>query len=136
MGNAYVGKQLSQPVTVNDLFNGQSVTTMQQPYLLTEADFLRLKGSPPITATLATIVFSGTVGYALSLGPKITPMLGGGQSQLTSGEINTMIAGTILSFALYIIGFCLPNDKKNIMKKITRHFDNAPPSSHIVGDPE
>lgn len=132
----YEGRHLSQPIAVTDILNGQSVTTMQAPYLLTEADFLRLKGSPPVTAALATIVFSGVVGYAVSLGPKITPLLEGGKSQLTSGEISTMVTGTIFSVLLYAIGFWGPNDKKKTMKKIAIHFDSAPPSSHIVGGPE
>lgn len=136
MEHAYEGRQLSQPIAVTDLLNGHSVTTMQPPYLLTEADFLRLKGGPPVTAALATIVFSGAVGYAVSLGPKITPLFEGGKSQLTSGEISTMVAGAFFSVVLYAIGFYWPNDKKKTMKKIASHFDSAPPSSHIVGGRE
>lgn len=133
MESEYEGRQLSQPILVNDLLNGRSVTTLQAPYLLTEADFLRLKGSPPVTAAFATIVFSGVVGYAVSLGPKIAPLFDGGKSQLTSGEISTMAVGTLASVLLYAIGFLWPNDKKKMMEKILRHFDSAPPSSHIVG---
>lgn len=136
MEHAYEGRQLSQPIVVTDLLNGRSVTTMQPPYLLTEADFLRLKGGPPVTAALATIVFSGVVGYAVSLGPKIAPLFDGGKSQLTSGELSTMVVGTIASAVLYGIGFWWPNDKKKTMKKISKHFDSAPPSSHIVGGQE
>lgn len=133
MKRAYEGRQLSQPIVVADLLNGRSVTTMQPPYLLTEADFLRLKGGPPVTAALATIVFSAVVGYVVSLGPKIAPLFDGGKSGLTSGELNTMGVGTLASAALYAIGFWLPNEKKKTMKKISKHFDSAPPSSHVVG---
>lgn len=136
MERAYEGRQLSQPIIVTDLLNGRSVTTMQSPYLLTEADFLRLKGGPPVTAALATIIFSGVVGYAVSLGPKIAPLFDGGKSQLTSGELSTMAVGTIASAVLYGIGFWWPNDKQKTMKKISKHFDSAPPSSHIVGGQE
>lgn len=136
MKHAYEGRQLSQPIIVADLLNGRSVMTLQPPYLLTEADFLRLRGGPPVTAALATIVFSGVVGYAVSLGPNIAPLFDGGESQLTSGELSTMVVGAIASAALYAIGFCWPNDKKKTMKKISRHFVSAPPSSHIVGGQE
>ena len=136
MERAYEGRQLSQPIVVTDLLNGRSITTMQPPYLLTEADFLRLKGGPPVTAALATIVFSGVVGYAFSLGPKIAPLFDGKESQLTSSELSTMVIGAIASTVLYAIGLCWPNDKKKTMKKISRHFDSAPPSSHIVGGQE
>ena len=133
MDHAYEGRQLSQPIVVYNLLNGQSVTTMQLPYFLTEADFVRLKGGKPVTATLATIVFSGVVGYAVSLGPKIAPLFDGGNSLLTSSESSTMMVGAIVSAILYGIGFWWPNDKKKTMKKISKHFDSAPPSSHIVG---
>ncbi|WP_068857930.1 hypothetical protein [Perlucidibaca aquatica] len=136
MEQAYEGRQLSQPIVVTDLLNGRSVTTMQPPYLLTEADFLRLKGGQPITATLATIVFSGVVGYAVSLGPKIAPMFEDEKSQLSSGELSTIVVGTIASAAFYAIGFWWPNDKMKTMKKISKHFDSAPPSSHFVGGKE
>lgn len=136
MEHAYEGRQLSQPIIVTDLLNGRSVTTMQQPFLLTEADFLRIKGSPPVTAALATIMFSGVVGYAVSLGPKIAPIFDGEKSQLTSGEIGTMAIGAMASIFLYAVGYWWPNDKKKVMKNISRHFDSVPPSSHIVGDRE
>lgn len=132
MERTYEGRQLSQPIAVTDLLNGRSVTTLQAPYLLTEADFLRLKGGPPITATLATIIFSGVIGYAVSLGPKIAPVFEGHDSQLASAEIRTMVAGMAIAAALYAVGFCWPNDKKKTMEKISKHFDGAPPSSHIL----
>lgn len=136
MGRAYEGRQLSQPIAVTDLLNGKSVATMQPPYFLTEVEFERLKGSPPITAALATIVFSGVVGYAVSLGPKITPLFDSKPSELTSGELRTIVAGIVISAGLYAIGYLWPNDKKKTMRKIAKHFDSAPASTHIVGGVE
>ncbi|HHQ4778524.1 TPA: hypothetical protein ACSP0C_002251 [Aeromonas veronii] len=134
MVDEYKGKQIQQTIVVTDLLNGRTVTTMQQAYLLTEADFLRLKGSPPVTAAIATIIFSGVIGYIVSLGPKIAPIFNGGASELTSGEINTILVGITISIALYAVGFFCPNDKKKLMNKISKHFDDAKPSSHIVGE--
>lgn len=134
MVDEYKGKQIQQTIVVADLLNGRTVTTMQQAYLLTEADFLRLKGSPPVTAAIATIIFSGVIGYIVSLGPKIAHVFNGGASDLTSGEINTILVGTTISIVLYAVGFFCPNDKKKLMNKISKHFDDAKPSSHIVGE--
>ena len=136
MEREFEGRQLNQPIIVTDLLNGMSVATIQPPYLLTEADFERLKGSPPITATLATIFFSGVVGYAIGLGPKIAPLLESKPSELTSGELRTIVAGTVISGLLYFIGYLWPSDKKKTMKKIAKHFDGAPPSTHIIGGAE
>lgn len=47
-----------------------------------------------------------------------------------------MVVGAVASALLYATGFFWPNDKKKTMKKISKHFDGAPPSSHIVGGGE
>jgi hypothetical protein len=136
MDNQIVGREISNSISVTNLLNGRSVATIQQPYLLTEADYERLKGSQPITSAMATIVFSGVVGYAVGLGPKITPMFESKASELTSGEIKTIVGFTLIAVVLYVIGFAVPNGKKKTMKKIARHFDSAPASAHIVGGAE
>ena len=136
MAKAYEGKQLDRPIVVADLLNGRSVATLQAAYPLHEADFLRLQGSPPATAALATIVFSGVVGYAVSLGPKIEPLFLGGKMELSSGETRTLVLGTTLALVLYGIGFFWPNEKKKVMKRISQHFQDAKPSTHIVGGAE
>lgn len=133
MEQPYEGRQLSQPIAVSDLLNGRSVATIQPPYCLTEVEFERLKGSPPITATLATIVFSGVIGYAIGLGPKVAPMLEGKSPELAAGEVRTIVVGSVLSLVLYAVGFCWPNSKRKTMKKIASHFEAAPPSTHIIG---
>ena len=67
MEPAYQNQQLNQSVVVRDLLSGNSIATMQAPFLLLEVDYVHLQGSPPPTATLATILFSAVVGYAISL---------------------------------------------------------------------
>ena len=134
MGNTFIGQQLSQPTPITDLLNGQSVATIQVPYILTEADFLRLKGGPPITAATAAMLFSGVVGYAISLGPKITPVFEGGSLLLEPGELRTILGCIALSVVIYGLGLFCPDDKKRTMRKIDEHFKNAQPSSHIIGD--
>ena len=133
MATEYRDRQLSQPIVVADVLNGQSIATLQSVFALTEADFLRLQGGPPTTATLATVIFSGVVGYAISLGPKLEPILSGGQIQLTSGETRTIVLGTIASAILYGIGYFLPNDRKKVLNRISSHFLTAKTSTHIVG---
>ena len=133
MATEYRGRQLSQPIVVADVLNGESIATLQSVFALTEADFLRLQGGPPATATLATVIFSGVVGYAISLGPKLETMLSGGQSQLTSGETKTIVIGIVIAGILYGIGYFLPNDRKNVLSRIAAHFQRAKASTHIFG---
>ena len=133
MPTEYKGRQLNQPIVVDDALNGESIATLQSVFALTEADFLRLQGGPPTTATLATVIFSGVVGYAISLGPKLETIFSGGQSQLTGGETKTIVIGTIASAFLYGIGCLLPNDRKRVLARISTHFQNSRTSTDIVG---
>ena len=132
MATEYRGRQLNQPIVVADVLNGESIATLQPAFALNEADFLRLKGGPSTTATLATVIFSGVVGYAISLGPKLETVLSGGQSQLTSGETKTIAIGVVASAILYGVGYFLPNDRKKVLSRIAADFENAKTSTHIV----
>lgn len=133
MATEYTGRQLTQPIVVADVLNGESIATLQSVFALTEADFIRLQGGPPTTATLATVIFSGVVGYAISLGPKLEAVLSGGQSQLTGGETKTLVIGLVASVVLYGIGYFLPNERKSVLSRISTHFQNAKASTHIIG---
>lgn len=123
----YEGQQLNQTINVTDLLNEQSITTMQKPFLLSEADFLRLKGKPPITASLSSMLFAGDIGYVISIASKFK------NKQLSAGEIWTVIIVLIIAILIYGVGFLFPNDQKRTIKKISKHFEDAPVSSHIVG---
>lgn len=131
MRPSYEGQQLSQTINVTGLLNGQSITTMQQPFLLSEADFLRLKGKPPITASFSFMIFGGIIGYAIPLAPKLTLPLK--NNPITAGEIWTIIIGILIATLIYGVGSLFPNDQKKTIKRISKHFEDAPVSSHIVG---
>lgn len=133
MAESHEDQAVQQPFVVSNLLNGQSVASLQAVFPLTEADFLRLKGSQPVTTAFATIIFSGVIGYAISLGPKLEPLASGGKFQLTTGETWTLILGVGISVLLYAIGFMCPNEKKRTMRLIENHFKRSKPSTHIVG---
>jgi hypothetical protein len=133
MTERHEGTEVRQPFVVSNLLNGQTVATLQAAFPLTEADFLRLKGGPPATSATAALLFSGGVGYAISLGPKIEATFLGGSEQLSAGEIRTMLAVTAISILLYLAGLLMPNDKRRMLKRIEAHFRDSAPSTHIVG---
>jgi hypothetical protein len=133
MTERHEGTEVRQPFVVSNLLNGQTIATLQAAFPLNEADFLRLKGGPPATSAAAALLFSGGVGYAISLGPKIEATLFGGSDQLSSGEVRTMIAVAVISLVLYGAGWLLPNEKRRILRRIEAHFRESTPSTHIVG---
>lgn len=126
-------QRIDQPVVVADVMNGQTIAMLQAIYPLSEADFVRLKGGTPITAATAVMIFSGVVGYAIGLGPKLESLITGNQLLLSSGEIKTIAVWSAISLAIYFIGYCLPNERTSVMKKLSNHFKATKSSTHIIG---
>jgi len=126
-------QQINKPVVVADVMNGQTIAMLQTVYALSEADFVRLKGGTPITAKAAGMIFSGVVGYAIGLGSKLESLITGDQSLMSIGEIKTIAGWSFFSLVVYAIGFCLPNERTSVMKKLSNHFKATKSSTHIIG---
>lgn len=126
-------QQLDKPLVVADVMNGQTIAMLQTVYPLSEADFVRLRGGPPITAAGAVMIFSGVVGYTIALGPRLQTIITSDQPLFSNGEIQTILAWSALSLAVYLIGLCLPNERTSVMKKMSNHFKAAKSSTHIIG---
>lgn len=126
-------QQINQPVVVADVMNGQTIAMLQAVYPLTEADFVRLQGGTPITAASAVMIFSGVVGYAIGLGPKLESIVTGSQPFMSNGELKTIAGWSAVSLIIYGIGYFLPNERTSVMKKLCNHFKATKSSTHIMG---
>jgi hypothetical protein len=126
-------QQIEKSVVVADVLNGQTIAMLQALYPLTEADFVRLKGSAPITVWVAGSIFSGVLGYAIGLGPKLQSMIAGDQLLMSTGEIKVIAVWSLISLVFYLIGKCFPNERTGVMKKISNHFKGAKSTTHITG---
>ena len=134
MSRDYEGREIRQSVRIEGVFNGRSVASMQTPFMLTEADFMRLKGGPPITASISAGIVSAVFGFGISLIPKLTPMLRGGEIQVSNPEGYTVIGGLIAAALIYLVGLVFPSDKGRVMKNIAAHFVEEKPSIRILGE--
>lgn len=134
MTTEIVNQQLDKPFSVSGLMNGQTIAQLQSPYLLSEADFVRLKGRARPTETVAVMIFSAIVGYAISLGPKLLDLLKNDNPLFSTPELKHIAGWCILSLLIYFLGYALPNDRASVMKKLSDHFNTAKPSTHIVED--
>jgi len=116
------GRNITETQLVPDLLTGTDIGTWQAEYLLREVEFERIKYGKPITFNWAVSIALTTFGFGLNL-------LAKGFSDVASiskGEWVALGAGIVLFVALYIIGLCLPNNHKKVMKKIEEHFKEAP----------
>lgn len=134
MSRDYEGREIRQSVRIKGVLNGRSVASMQTPFMLTEADFMRLRGGPPITASISGVIVSAVVGYGIGLIPKLTPMLKGEEVQISDPEGYTVLGGLIIAIVIYLAGLAFPSDKGKVMKNIANHFVEEKPSIKILGD--
>lgn len=114
--------EITETQIVPNLLTGADIGTWQAEYLLREVEFERIKHGKPITYIWANGFALTTFGFGLNL-------LAKGYSDaslIIKGEWLALSAGIIFSLVLYITGFCLPNNRKKVMNKIEKHFENAP----------
>ena len=94
-----------------------------------EVEFERLKNGKPITYNWANSVGLTTFGFALNL-------LGKGYSDYTiivKGEWIALAFGGGVTIILYLVGLCLKDSRKLVMKKIEKHFESAPTKRRVLG---
>lgn len=132
MQKTYSNQRLNSSVVVGGLLSGQSIATIQQPFILSEVEYMHLRGNPPLTASWATNLLFAVIGYGVSLGPKFFALFRGQDSELSSAEWMTLLIGVIASGVLYLVGLALPNDRKKLMRRIADHFKNAPASHRVL----
>ena len=118
------GEHRTNPYLVPVQLSGQSVGTWQEDYLLREVEYVHLKNGKPKTVIWAGDLLLTTFGYALGLIAKGYSNI----STINTGEWIALAAGGIISICLYAIGYFLPNERKDVMKRIEDHFKQAPTS--------
>ena len=123
-------KEITETQIVSDLLTGTDIGTWQSEYLLREVEFERIKYGKPITFNWANSIALTTIGFGLNLVAKGYSNV----ANINKGEWIALSAGIAFSIALYIIGLLLPNNRKKVMKKIEKHFENAPTKRQAFKD--
>jgi hypothetical protein len=127
-----IDSEITNTQLVDGLFTGHDIGTWQADYLLREVEFERIKHGKPITYNWANSIGLTTVGFGLNL-------LGKGYSDVAligKGEWVALSSGAIVTLVLYFIGLCIKDSRKVVMKKIGKHFENAPTRRQLFGGEE
>lgn len=128
----YNNESITETLFTTDMLSGISFATTQPDYPLSAADYMQLKNGWVSVYGWALNVGFATFGYALSIFPKVFSGFLGGNEVVNKGEWITLGVGVVLMLGLCLLGFVLPNDKKNIMKAIKDHFKTAPKTRQAV----
>lgn len=125
-------ENLTQTLITDEMFSGIAFATIQVDYTLSAADYMQLKNGWVSAYGWALNVGFATFGYALSIFPKMYSSFFGGNESVSKGEWVTLGGGVTVVLILCFLGFCLPSDKKKVMKAINEHFKTAPKTRHPV----
>lgn len=127
------GQRFTETLPVTAERTEPSIGSLQADFPLCEADFLRLKNGTPKTVTAAYTIFLTAVGLGLSIGGKYAEaVINKSQVPIPKWELYALGGAVLLAGILYFAGFCLPNDKKQVMKDIETHFKKSPRTRQIV----
>lgn len=118
------------------LLSGASIGTWQADYPLTGRDYEHLKNGKPVTFNWANSILLTSIGIGLTLFGKYISQQTVPSVVIYKGEWIALGVGIAISIILYLIGLCLPNDRKSIMKKLKDHFDNSPKKRQLVQEGE
>ncbi|MDN3551904.1 hypothetical protein QWY74_00210 [Halomonas almeriensis] len=120
-------RELSDTQLVPDLLTGTDIGTWQAEYLLREVEFERLMHGKPVTYNWANSIALATFGFCLNIGAKGYSDI----SRVSSGEWVALAAGFGIAAILYLIGLALPDRRKEVIKNIRDHFEQAPTKRQV-----
>lgn len=123
---------ITQTLVTKNLFNGVSIGTFQEDFQLSEADFLRLKNEGTPLSTWSLNILFAVIGFGMSILPKWIAEIAGKPEKVSQSEWAALLAGLVLSIALLLIGKFLPNEKKELLRRMNKHFKSAPKTRHFV----
>lgn len=117
----YQNEEITKPVRIpiDDVVIG----TFTEDYHLSEVEFERIKVGQPKTLGLAYSLLGITIGFGATVSSKISDQRG--LSEVSSGDWQTLGVLVLATAFVFVIGLCLPNKRKTVLKKIDEHFEYA-----------
>ncbi|GAB3370046.1 hypothetical protein NCG89_09220 [Spongiibacter taiwanensis] len=134
--NDRINEEIDQPVIVSGLISGMSIGTWQEDYHLTGRDYEHLKNGKPVTFNWANSILLTSIGIGLTLLGKYISQQTNPSVVIYKGEWIGLGIGIAISIILYVIGLCLPDDRKKLMRKLKDHFDNSPKMRQMMKEGE
>lgn len=127
----YEGEVITETVVASDMLSGMTIGTLQEDFSLSEADFLRLKNESSSVSGWALNISFAVIGWAISILPKWISEFSGNQEQVSKSEWIVLVIGVVIVLGLKGIAGFIPNEKTQLMKRMEKHFKEAPKSRQI-----
>jgi hypothetical protein len=127
-------KTFSESFRVNeDIRQQPGIQIAQEPFYLTEADFIKIKHDNSEITTWANRLLLGSIGFGLALLAEfINQVINPNYQGLSRGEIIAFTIAISLSIVLHILGHYVTNERKETFYAIQKHFKSAKRSKQII----
>ncbi|WP_252959045.1 hypothetical protein [Pseudomonas simiae] len=127
-------QSVTQTVNSDHLLSGSYLfATVQADYSLSATEFMMLKNRWVSLYAWALNIAFATFGFGMSVLPKfISGPDAGSVNALSKGEWWTLAVGMGLVILFCLIGFFLPNERKEAMNSIKEHFKIMPKSRQQI----
>lgn len=129
----YDNEVITETLTSSDMYSGMSFATSQIDYLLSAADYMKLKNNWVSLYSLAVSCTVLSLGFALNIFPKLySSFVEGGSVAVSDGEWAVLLGALAVSALLFVVGLFMPSEKTSVMKAIDKHFKTVPKTRHMV----
>jgi len=129
MGSVVRGKTIGQTFVLDeDIAVKPKIALLQCPFLLCEADYVRLTqpGSKVTYAAFAILLLSAGWGI-----PMVAKFMSAWFSRtpvsVQTWEYWGLAIGIVAAAILFIISACVPNEKREVLRDMKEHFRSNPP---------
>ena len=95
----------------------------RSPYLLERYDFDKLINSKGKWKSIAITLSGATIGFFINMIAKFIANKLDSTIKFENWEIFAFILALLLMSIFYIIDYCVPNERKDIITKIKTHFE-------------
>ncbi len=122
----YTGQTFTAPVYVNDnMTTNPQIRIARQPYLLERYDFDKIIKGESFWFTIAQALLGAAIALLLNMiakliGNKIDPKIA-----FDAWEVFAFLIALVLMGLSYLINQLVPNEKRRLVDRIKKHFENS-----------
>ena len=119
-------------VLSEDPLTGAKFGSFQVDFLLCEADYVRLRHGDTWLTRISIGIFTGAIGFGISILPKFISQNSGGKESVSIPEWQAFAWVAAIGGITLATSFFLPNEKKKVLSRIANHFKSEPRTRQLL----
>ena|SRR5687767_15453791 len=122
----YAGQTFTVPVYVNgNLQTNPQIAIARPPYLLERYDFDKIIRGESFWLTMAQTFLGAAIGLFINMMSKLIGSKIDDKITFDDWEVYAFVIALILMILSYCVNHFVPNEKRRIVARIKRHFENG-----------